>query len=157
MAHAQLEPEKPRQRHAWLLLLVVWLATLALGFQWFSESSKTAAQWSWLSDDSEVIGYVKSILIMFGATTVGFSIFGITVTATAFRTGEKWAWYVSWYLPLHMGIVASLHTWPIPLTLGLVAVAIVGLWLPRRKFFPAGREFDWGEGDRPLFGCEDNE
>ncbi len=157
MVHARLETEKPLQRNAWLLLLAVWLATLVLGFQWFSESSKNAEEWAWLTDDSEVIGYIKTILIMYGATTVGFSIFGMAVAATAFRAGEKWAWYLSWYLPIHTGIVASLHSWPIFLTMSLVVVAIVGLWVPRRRFFLAGRELDWGEGDRPLFSYEDNE
>lgn len=72
---------------------------------------------------------------MYATTMVGFSIFGIGVATTAFRSGRQWAWYLSLYLPLHTSIIGSQHTWPIPFSVMLVAMAMVGLWCSRHKFF----------------------
>ncbi len=37
-----------------------------------------------------------------GTEVFGFALFTTAIASTAYRRGEKWAWYVLWYLPFYM-------------------------------------------------------
>jgi hypothetical protein len=76
----------------------------------------------------------------FGLAALGLGVFTIAVSYVPYRKGEKWAWYIIWYLPiiLFLATIANYadggQSWPLDLVLLIVALA--GLLLPYRKFFP---------------------
>jgi hypothetical protein len=78
-----------------------------------------------------------------GWPDMGFAFFVIVISATAYRKGERWAWYYLWSVPVfflgHAAITlifgqstASL----IPFLSVFVVLSLIGLLLPIRKFFP---------------------
>jgi hypothetical protein len=81
--------------------------------------------------------YLRAI----GAASIGMGLFGVLITAMAYRRRERWAWCVLWYYPLF---------WAAHLLGGLpprkehvhqivfIVLALAGLLLPVREFFPAG-------------------
>ena len=66
----------------------------------------------------------------------------LAITLTGYRRGEKWAWYTMWLVP---AVLVGQGLW-YSVFLGdfnemvqyipIVTVALVGLLLPYRKFFP---------------------
>jgi hypothetical protein len=75
-----------------------------------------------------------------GLSLLGYGITGMAISMTAYKKGEKWAWYVLWYLPLYFILDAvgtyqqGGSTWPIAVILLLISLA--ALLLPYRAFFP---------------------
>jgi len=76
---------------------------------------------------------------------------GMFVAATAFRRGERWAWYAMWLWPLWLGMVVLLLLSaykqpgpgvPPPLVSGSIffAITVLTLALSFRKFFPKQQE-----------------
>ena len=103
---------KRLQRVAWILILVVdvgyiaWgagaaaspdrllgpggKAILPAGYEGYSGGS-----WSELSGTSPVIaGYMRLLFRMYGLYCVLFGFMGSVIAITAFRRGERWAWWV---------------------------------------------------------------
>ena len=103
---------KRLQRVAWILILIVdvayivWgagaamspnrllgpggTAILPAGFEGYS-----GASWSELSGASPLIaGYMTLLFRMYGLYCVLFGFMASAVAATAFRRGERWAWWV---------------------------------------------------------------
>ena len=103
---------KRLQRVAWILILVVdvgyiaWgagaaaspdrllgpggTAILPAGYEGYSGGS-----WSELSGASPVIaGYMTLLFRMYGLYCVLFGLMGSVIAITAFRRGERWAWWV---------------------------------------------------------------
>jgi FtsH-binding integral membrane protein len=76
----------------------------------------------------------------FGLAALGLGVFTIAVSYVPYRKGEKWAWYITWYLPIFL-LLATIanyadggRSWA--LSLVLLIVALAGLLLPYRKFYP---------------------
>jgi hypothetical protein len=81
--------------------------------------------------------YLRSI----GVASIGMGLFGLSVTLTAYRRRERWAWFMLWYYPLF---------WAAHLFGGLppgkdhvhqvvfIVLSLAGLLLPMRDFFPRG-------------------
>ncbi len=75
---------------------------------------------------------------------IGFAAFGfmlVVLSATGYRNGDKWAWYPFWVLPVAAlgvaALAASDGTWGDVAIYSFVAlVAVAGLLLPFRRFFP---------------------
>ena len=103
---------KRLQRVAWILILVVEVgyiawgagaaaspdrllgpggkAILPAGYEGYSGGS-----WSELSGASPVIaGYMTLLFRMYGLYCVLFGVMGSVIAITAFRRGERWAWWV---------------------------------------------------------------
>ncbi|OLE91373.1 MAG: hypothetical protein AUF79_04930 [Crenarchaeota archaeon 13_1_20CM_2_51_8] len=74
-----------------------------------------------------------------GSVLVGWFIMLEAVTWFGYRKGEKWAWYALCYVPILLVYDASLH-FPILSDMAIpilfLGLAIFGLMLPFRKFFP---------------------
>ena len=100
-----------RRRIAWLLILsadaglLLWGAMAALlpehlagpgsvpilaaGYQGFSGGS-----WQALAHDAPgATGFMLVLFRVYGAFNVAFGLLAMAVTATAFRRGERWAWW----------------------------------------------------------------
>lgn len=82
-----------------------------------------------------------------GLSDLGFAFFLIVISATAYRQGQKWAWYAFWFVPVYfLAWIALSLTLPLesqsslipPLTIFII-LSIVGLCLSFRIFFPRTR------------------
>jgi hypothetical protein len=102
--------------------------------------------WGQLASTSpRFANYLASVLVDDGISGVGVAVFGMAVSYTSYRKGEKWAWYVSWLNPI--GILAAqlnLYTLTgsvlvIVLAAVFILLCLVGLFLPFRQFFPKPR------------------
>src|SRR5260370_38915545 len=148
------------QKYAWTLLFVFWALHLVLSVRDFFPSlqdfclvclpgSQTAIQsstgmaWSQLATTNpRFANFLASALVDDGISGVGLAVFGMVVSLTSFRKGEKWAWYVSWSMPI--GILAAQlnvdqltgSVFVIILAIAFVLVSLLALFLPYRLFFP---------------------
>jgi len=148
------------ERGAWVLLLVVSAASLTIGIGDFvlqqggdTEMVESVAGMSWpelQASTPRLADLIDLLARVLGAWLIGFSLLAIAVSATAFRRGERWAWYAMWSLPLVMAMVfvAFLTTErvagaPVPPGLlsapALVVISCAGLLLPIRVFFSRRR------------------
>lgn len=157
---SSVQSVKGYEKHAWLILFVIWAIHLALSARDFIPSlqdfclaclpgaqtaihASTGLTWSQLaSSDSRVASFLASTLVDDGISGVGFAIFGMVVSMTSYKKGEKWAWYASWSMPVGIS-VAQLNLYLLTgsiivviLALVFVAAALLGLFLPYRQFFP---------------------
>lgn len=78
-----------------------------------------------------------------GLSDIGFAFFITAISVTAYRKGEKWAWYALWVLPAYF-IASAAISMSIESNLSLLLpetvfaiLSLVGLLLPYRKFFPS--------------------
>jgi uncharacterized membrane protein len=95
-----------------------------------------------VSTNPRIAGFLGSTLIDDGISGVGLAVFGMIVSLTSFRRGEKWAWYVSWSMPIGI-LAAQLNVYlltgsitVIVLAIAFVLVSVLALLLPYRQFFP---------------------
>ncbi len=128
----------PKQfgRRAWAIFFIFGLLLLAYGFYAFSLPDRDPQIWDFLGKDKEVFDYLNETFRLIGMLSVGFAIFTMAVSMTAYRRGERWAWYAFWYWPIFW-LLAAVYTWPDASFLLLFLIAsLAGLMLPYRKFFP---------------------
>jgi hypothetical protein len=144
------------QKYAWTLLFVFWALYLVLSVRDFFPSlqdfciaclpgaetaiqSSTGMSWSQLAaTNPRFASFLASTLADDGISGVGLAVFGMVVSLTSFRRGEKWAWYVSWSMPI--GILAAqlnlylLTESVLVIVLGVVfvLVSLLALFLPYR-------------------------
>jgi hypothetical protein len=146
-------------RYSWVLLFVIWALHLVLSARDFFPGlqdvcfclpggetpivSSTGMTWTGLaSSDPRLAGFLASTLFDDGVSGVGLAIFGMLVSATSYRKGEKWAWYASWTMPAGI-LAAQLNIYQLTgsetvLVLAVIftAVSLLALFLPFRQFFP---------------------
>jgi len=99
--------------------------------------------WSQLtSTNPRFASFLASTLVDDGISGVGLAVFGMIISITSFRRGEKWAWYVSWSMPIGI-LAAQLNVYLLTgsllvIVLGVVfvLVSLLALFLPYRQFFP---------------------
>lgn len=78
-----------------------------------------------------------------GVASIGMGLFGVMITATAYRRRERWAWFTLWYYPVF---------WIAHLLGGLppgqdhvhqivfIVLSLMGLLIPLGEFFPRGAD-----------------
>jgi hypothetical protein len=144
------------ERYAWVLLLLVGVGTLAIGVGDFAlqqsgdtemVAAMTGMSWAQLQASSPAVANLVDLLArVLGAWLIGFALLGITISVTAFRRGERWAWFAMWSFPLVMSLVSwafltadrvsgestppALYSAP-----ALVVISSAGLLLSFRRFF----------------------
>ncbi len=153
-------PLKAYEKYAWTLLFAFWTLHLVLSVRDFFPNlqdfcigclpgaqtaiqSSTGMSWSQLaSTNPKLASFLASVLVDDGISGVGLAIFGMLVSLTSFRRGEKWAWYVSWSMPIGI-LAAQLNVYlltgsamVIVLAVVFVLVSLLALFLPYRQFFP---------------------
>ncbi|MAG36332.1 MAG: hypothetical protein CL878_08820 [Dehalococcoidia bacterium] len=119
MTTAELQPEPAMQRHAWIVLLVLGIMHAISGL------------YVLIADDDTLAGL--------GFT--GFAVLGTAITFWPFRRGERWSWYTLWAFPAVLGLTAGIMysqkvTGVGSFYAGSAVLAVLGLLLPIRKFFP---------------------
>jgi hypothetical protein len=158
-----VEPLRAYERYAWLILFLMWTLHLVLSGRDFipglqdvclgclpgaptAIQASTGATWSQLLvSDPKLARFLGSILVDDGISGVGVAVFGMVVSFTSYRKGEKWAWYLSWSNPI--GILAAQlnvylltgSTFVILLAAVFISACFFGLFLPYRQFFPRKR------------------
>lgn len=157
---------KSYEKYAWILLFAFWALHLVLSVRDFFPTlqdvclacapggqtaiqSATGMTWTQLSStDPRFANFLASTLVDDGISGVGLAIFGMIVSLTSFRRGEKWAWYVSWSMPIGI-LAAQLNVYQLTgsmmvilLTVAFVIVSLFALFLPSRQFFPKKESHD---------------
>ena len=157
---ASARAPKHYEKYAWTLLFLFWALHLVLSVRDFfpvlqdfclaclpggqtAIRSSTGMTWSQLASTTpKFAGFLASTLVDDGISGVGLAVFGMIVSLTSFRRGEKWAWYVSWSMPIGI-LAAQLNVYLLTgsvlvIVLGIVfvLVSLLALFLPYRQFFP---------------------
>jgi hypothetical protein len=79
-----------------------------------------------------------------GLSDIGFAFFLIVISLTAYRRGQKWAWYAFWFVPAYflswMGLSSTLpyesSSSLVPPLMVFTILSLVAQFLSFGKFFP---------------------
>jgi hypothetical protein len=120
----------------------------------------TGMSWKQIVAQSPAIAtFINGTQYEAGAFMVGFGLFGIVISSTSYRRGERGAWFTAWIIAVVLVIVfpLTLGAGPPLATVGppqgltteggaistfaavyvvIIGVTLLGLLLPYRKFFP---------------------
>jgi len=127
--------------YSWVVLCVVSIVLMLVSIPYilFGHSIEPRANMAVqeIARTSPQLGvFVKDILRVFGLSWFTWGFLSAAIALTAFRRGEKWAWYVFWIAPLYelgdgfIDYVAGGTTWIIPVIIALF-LAIVLLLSPQ--------------------------
>ncbi len=149
--------ERAYERYAWVILLVVAVIFALFGFGdiILATAADLAIVQGITGLTPEELGAISPEALKLAnyqtrASGAIFLIFGLLAAAvvwTGFRRGDRWAWYALLTLPLlnvlifvivYMSVDFSAGVLPPPLLSAPVflAITVVGLLLPIRRFFP---------------------
>jgi len=151
--------EKAYVRRGWIPLFLFYfviflreLSAIPIGGSGFSSGLKDLTGLTWNQISAQYPGFAaftNGSLTEGELGSLGFAVAGLVVTYTSYRKGEKWAWYFSWYsVVLLLGFIYLVltnaeggGTYPsngglLTLDSILMLLALLGLFLPFRKFFP---------------------
>lgn len=146
--------EPARGYRAWILLFAVsvflalrGLSEIILGGAVWSPILEQHAGTSWESlanDEPGMATVVNFLAVLSGLFALGFGLACAIVSALGYRRGERSAWWALWTLPaFHLAAVVLVLVGPAggnPFVLVIesvpLAVGIVGLLVPYRRFFP---------------------
>jgi cell division protein FtsW (lipid II flippase) len=141
--------EKSYQKYAWILITVLGVFFIFDAVVFFSGMNPDPPLFNSLigqslssfnslhPDEGKAMTY---LFHGFALAALGLGVFTIAVSYVPYRKGEKWAWYIIWYLPIFFFIATVANyadggqSWR--LSLVLLIVGLVGLLLPYRKFYP---------------------
>src|SRR5712692_2920828 len=151
---------KRYEKYGWIILFIFWALHLVLSARDFFPSLQdlclgclpgaqaplqtiTGLTWSQLiSIDPKFASFLASTLVDDGISGVGLAVFGMVVSMTSYRKGEKWGWYVSWSMPIGI-LAAQLNVYALTgsimviyLAAAFTIVSVLALLLPYRQFFP---------------------
>ncbi|MDA4123589.1 MAG: hypothetical protein OK456_10460 [Thaumarchaeota archaeon] len=104
--------------------------------------SLTGSTFSQLAASSPGIGnYIYYLIRIFAIFSAGLGAFLMIVSATAYRKGEAWAWYLTWVVPILFVLDVSNDYLAFRYvdvgSMVIAAILVAGLLLPYRKFFPS--------------------
>lgn len=145
--------EKFYEKYAWIVFLVIGVLVLAgatphaLGLNTDPTlvrtiSGKTADE---LKTSSPMVFNLYNFYFRGGGLSdLGFAFFLIVISMTAYRRGQKWAWYAFWFIPayflswigLSLALPAESSSSLLPPLTVFIVLSFAGLLLPYRKFFP---------------------
>ncbi len=149
--------EKVYEKYAWILLFAIGVIVVvtavphALGINTDPETVQRISGMTLneLKDSNPAFFNLYIFYFSFGGLSdLAFAFFTIVISLTAYKKGEKWAWYALWFIPAYfigsaaitmsiestISIESSLSLL-LPITI-FVILSLLGLLLPFRKFFP---------------------
>jgi hypothetical protein len=149
---AIIRKEKTHEKYAWLIpfimglfFLVSMAATiLSPGILTGAENAVetlTGTTFSQIAVSSPgVANYIYYLITILAIFSAGLGAFIMVVSATAYRKGSAWAWYLMWVVPVlflldfsnDYRVLGYVDTGSIV----IIAIMVAGLLLPYRKFFP---------------------
>src|SRR5713101_8057948 len=129
--------ERGYQKNAWVLLVAVYTVTIFFGLielvgmpadpTLFSSILGQSVD-SFMASNPRAWSAIQAIQYLSGAWSVGYSVFGIAIARTAFRKGEKWAWYASLSLPI-IGVYITALTYTFGASIALLGVPLLAVFL----------------------------
>ena len=158
-ASAGVTSEKLYEKYAWILLFAIGVIMLvggvphSLGINTDPETVESFIGMTLNEFKNSNPGFFDLYTYYFrfgGWSDLGVAFFIVAISLTAYRKGEKFAWYILWFVPaFFIGCTAiSLSTVTVsvgsslslllPITM-FVVLSLLGLLLPYRKFFPNKR------------------
>lgn len=157
MASTQATSEEWYVRYAWLLLCLLGIAfalfainavlfglglsDVPVGIPGGPEVTKSLAGITWdelLATSPGIVNVIRGISRVLGSGFLGFSLLVVLISATSYRQGQRSAWFTLWYVPIFM-VALTLHELRgsyVFMPILFLALALLGLLLPFRKFFP---------------------
>lgn len=142
------------ERYAWVLFiamaaLLMFEGVMGLAGETIPDENhfepSTGRSWEQVQDeDPGMARYIKLASLNNYFLHVGLTLFLAVVAATAYRRGERWAWWLFWFLPIGgLGLAllryVQLDMDTFAFTLPSVVISLAGLLLPVRIFFPTQR------------------
>jgi len=136
--------EKAYEKYAWVLLLVssaLFLPTslyFIVSFFVMPYVSTPGDLSGFLAGSHSIAAWIRGIFRDAAISQLGLGILGITIAAMSYRRGERWAWYVLWYLPIAwLAYIAgqALLGRVLVLPSVLLVVSVLGLLLRIRRFW----------------------
>ena len=140
------------EKYGWVVYLFLGLMWLVVGLtQLFNPEALldneaqhiTGISWSELEASfPEATELARFLFGSVGNLKTSWSLLVLAIILMPFRKGEKWAWYTMWLVPavlVSQGIWYSVYLGDFNEMLRyipIVTLALVGLFLPYRKFFP---------------------
>lgn len=98
-------------KDTWILILILAIFVMIDGIAFLLLSAGiernvvirvTGNSWEQISSAFPgVANYITYLTLVVGLTLLGLSIMMIATGLTGYRTGKRWAWYLSWYLPFY--------------------------------------------------------
>lgn len=123
------------KRYGWLVFLI--LEALVIVFALYNalfipaiEPADPDLGWAWLTNDPEVIEYIKFNFRNQGIWVFGYGLL-LMATAAGLRQGQKWAWIGLWSLPLVLVLYMAMAPWTLPMLILPLVAAVVTLLLSR--------------------------
>ena len=145
--------DKAYEKYAWIIPFAFGIFNLLFSFVLFfaprrledpsfsaveSLTGRTFAQIA--TSDPGVANYTYYLIRTFTIFIAGLNAYLAVVSATAYRRGERWAWYLTWLVPalfvLDLPYEFLVRAFIDVSSIIIVAILVVGLLLPYRKFFP---------------------
>jgi hypothetical protein len=124
------------QEYAWVVLFALWGLHFALSATNFFPRGNP------FPTDPAAASLLSHASVNVGVSGLILAVFGMVVSTTAYRKGERWAWYLSWLQPFGI-MVTQLNQYSqtgsitvIVLASVFTFISLVGLFLPFRIFFP---------------------
>ncbi len=150
-------PRLAVQESAWIFLSGYGLMLGAVSLLWLLRGqlfdrelyeSIGGVSWSLMKAiDAGVVGLVSALVRLAGAMGLVVATFVIVVATTAYRRSERWAWCVMWTLPFVplvdlaiLGAYEALTLRTVVWDVYMLTLALTGLALPYRAFFPPPKE-----------------
>ena len=148
--------EKSYHKHAWIIIFVfglLWVVASPNQLSGGPPNPPSSEVTTGLTLDQlaskvpGIMNYIAGIDRQMGnfMLTMGVLIMGIA--AVPYRKGERWAWYISWILPVVLVIQLANSFLSTPggglgwqLDSSFIFVLLAALFLPYRKFFPKKKE-----------------
>ena len=138
-------------KYAWILLFAIGVVVLIPGlFHYFGINTDPATaeeilgmSLNELEESNPRTFNLYAFYFRFGGLSdVGFGFLVAVISATAYRKGRTWAWYTLWSVPVFFAASAALlniHGLSIIAPIVIAIVALFGLLLPFRTFFPTAQ------------------
>ncbi len=149
--------ERAYEKGAWIILFLVAVifALFGLGDIILGTAADPAIVEAITGMTPEEIGAAEPRVLVLveqqiragGAAFLVGGILAAAIAWTSFRGGERWAWYALWTLPLLNVLIFLIQYTSLDLSTGVLpppllsapvflAITVVGLLLPIRRFFP---------------------
>jgi hypothetical protein len=149
---AIIRKEKAYEKYAWVIPFVMGLFFLvSMAATIFSPGILTGAEnavetltrapFSQIAVSSPgVANYIYYLITILAIFSAGLGAFIMVVSATAYRKGAMWAWYLTWVAPM-LFLLDFANDYRVLRyvdvgSIVIIAIFVAGLLLPYRKFFP---------------------
>jgi hypothetical protein len=144
--------EKFHEKYAWMIFLIIGVMIFAGGIPHMFGNNTDPALVETIS--GQTVEELKTSSPMFfslynfyftggGLSDVGVGFFLILISIFAYRTGQKWAWYSLWFVPLFFSgwiflsfqLPSQAQSLLFTPLIVLIIFSVLGLLLPFRTFF----------------------